>query len=155
MLNRSGSAMGNFERSAGQVQDAGSAVAIGGGGVQCRGLSERRALQGRARKRKRSPSHEPDGARSDCSVISSSGSKDLDEATCSILRNRARYKPALDTDGKPTPSFVIQNIVWETSNLLHTAARQEPSRHCPASCQRPVATGRLVPSLRSRETLGG
>ena len=38
----------------------------------------------------------------DCSVTSSSGSSALDQATCRILRSRARFTPARDSSGNPT-----------------------------------------------------
>lgn len=41
----------------------------------------------------------PDGRVADCTVTGSSGSASLDAATCRILRERARYRPARDPQG--------------------------------------------------------
>ena len=43
------------------------------------------------------------GAPTDCSIVSSSGSTSLDEQTCRLLRERARFDPA--ADGSATRSF--------------------------------------------------
>ena len=42
----------------------------------------------------------PAGAVESCSVIQTSGSAELDAATCALLLKRARYKPARDGTGK-------------------------------------------------------
>ena len=44
----------------------------------------------------------PDGKVTSCSVTSSSGSPDLDEATCSNVTRRGRFAPATDGEGNPT-----------------------------------------------------
>lgn len=53
-----------------------------------------------------------DGRVSDCSVTSSSGSSSLDNATCSILRRRARFTPAKDQNGQPTSDSTSTRIKW-------------------------------------------
>jgi protein TonB len=55
----------------------------------------------------------PDGRVSDCSITSSSGSSSLDNATCSILRRRARFTPAKDQAGNPISDTYSQRIRWE------------------------------------------
>ncbi len=55
----------------------------------------------------------PDGRVSDCSITSSSGSSSLDNATCSILRRRARFTPAKDQAGNPISDTYNQRIRWE------------------------------------------
>ena len=53
-----------------------------------------------------------DGRVTDCSVTASSGSTTLDNATCSILRRRARFTPAKDQNGNPTSDSYSQRIRW-------------------------------------------
>jgi protein TonB len=47
-----------------------------------------------------------------CSVTSSSGSSALDQATCRILRSRARYTPARDQNGNPTSGRDSGRVTW-------------------------------------------
>jgi TonB family protein len=47
----------------------------------------------------------PEGRVSDCRIIQSSGSPSLDAATCRIIRERARYTPARDAQGRPAEAF--------------------------------------------------
>ena len=48
----------------------------------------------------------------DCRVTLSSGSSELDNATCKIMRARARFKPAVDRDGFPIESNYDDKLVW-------------------------------------------
>jgi TonB family protein len=52
------------------------------------------------------------GAVSNCVVLQTSGSQLLDEASCTVLRQRAHFIPALDWKGRPVPSNWIQRINW-------------------------------------------
>ncbi len=54
----------------------------------------------------------PDGRVSDCSVTSSSGSPDLDDATCVNVRRRARFAPATDGEGHPTTGSYTSRVRW-------------------------------------------
>lgn len=54
----------------------------------------------------------PDGRVSACEVTSSSGSSALDQATCRILRSRARYTPARDQSGNPTSGTDQARVQW-------------------------------------------
>ena len=54
----------------------------------------------------------PDGRVSDCAVTGSSGSSALDAATCRLMRSRARFSPARDSDGHPTSDTVANAIKW-------------------------------------------
>jgi len=47
----------------------------------------------------------------DCTVTSSSGSPDLDAATCTNVTRRARFKPALE-NGQPVQSTYSNRIRW-------------------------------------------
>ena len=52
------------------------------------------------------------GRVADCQVSSSSGSRALDSATCRVIRSRARFTPAMDSNGNPTSDTFSQTIVW-------------------------------------------
>jgi protein TonB len=55
----------------------------------------------------------PDGRIVACNVTRSSGNSSLDSATCNILRRRAKYVPARDSNGQPTTDTVsTPPIVW-------------------------------------------
>ncbi len=54
----------------------------------------------------------PDGRPSDCEVTSSSGSPDLDETACTLLKRRGRFTPATDGDGRPTTGAFNSRIKW-------------------------------------------
>jgi protein TonB len=51
-----------------------------------------------------------------CDIASSSGSQALDHASCQILRSRASFTPARDTQGNPTIDTVRQEIRWVLRN---------------------------------------
>lgn len=55
----------------------------------------------------------PDGRVTGCSLNRSTGNAALDSATCSIIRRRAKFTPARDSNGQPT-SDTIQTpaITW-------------------------------------------
>lgn len=52
------------------------------------------------------------GRVSDCRVARSSGSADLDAVTCRLIRERFRYAPALDRQGRPVPDQVGWRQSW-------------------------------------------
>jgi TonB family protein len=54
-----------------------------------------------------------DGRVAGCAIRRSSGSSALDAATCRLMRSRARFTPARDTNGNPAASQVVQEMVWE------------------------------------------
>ena len=53
-----------------------------------------------------------DGKVADCQVVNSSGSPDLDQATCDNVRRRARFQPATDGEGSPTAGSYSNRIRW-------------------------------------------
>lgn len=53
-----------------------------------------------------------DGRVTNCTVTSSTGHSDLDEATCRLLPKRARFKPAIGSDGHPTADTYNGRITW-------------------------------------------
>ncbi len=55
----------------------------------------------------------PDGRVSGCSITRSSGNGSLDAATCSILRRRAKFTPARDSNGNATSDTITTPpITW-------------------------------------------
>jgi protein TonB len=52
------------------------------------------------------------GRVANCDVVSPSGSRTLDRATCKVLQNRARFTPARDNRGSPTTDTVTKRIRW-------------------------------------------
>jgi periplasmic protein TonB len=55
----------------------------------------------------------PNGRVTECSVTSSSGHPDLDQATCSNVQRRARFDPALDGSGNPTTGSYSNRVRWQ------------------------------------------
>ena len=54
----------------------------------------------------------PDGRVTGCSVTGSSGSPDLDDATCANVTRRARFNPATDGEGQPTTGSYSNRVRW-------------------------------------------
>lgn len=54
-----------------------------------------------------------DGRVANCRVTSSSGSPDLDQAACTNISRRGRYKPALDEAGNPIASTDSRRVRWQ------------------------------------------
>ena len=52
------------------------------------------------------------GRVAECSIVSSSGSDTLDDATCRIIEDRARFEPARDTAGKRIGDEYSGRIRW-------------------------------------------
>jgi periplasmic protein TonB len=56
----------------------------------------------------------PDGRVQACNLIRSTGNGALDSATCNILRRRAKFVPAKDSNGNPTSdSYTTPPIRWQ------------------------------------------
>lgn len=53
-----------------------------------------------------------DGRVQDCTITSSSGHSDLDQATCDNLRRRARFRPAEGGDGSPMTGSYSSRVRW-------------------------------------------
>jgi protein TonB len=53
-----------------------------------------------------------DGRVKKCRVTKSSGFRELDRATCNIMRERARFTPALDADGNPVEDTYSSVLTW-------------------------------------------
>ena len=54
----------------------------------------------------------PDGRVTSCEITGSSGSDDLDNATCSNVTRRARFNPATDGEGNPTSGSYSNRVRW-------------------------------------------
>src|SRR5439155_13219397 len=52
------------------------------------------------------------GRVSACRIVQSSGHQILDDATCKIVTERARFSPAQDAAGKPIESHYQRHINW-------------------------------------------
>jgi TonB family protein len=55
---------------------------------------------------------DPFGRVSACDITSSSGSPDLDEVTCTLVTQRARFNPAKDNKGKATTGSYSSRVRW-------------------------------------------
>ena len=55
----------------------------------------------------------PDGRAAGCDVTGSSGSGDLDNATCTLVSRRGRWNPATDGDGNPVTGSWTGSIRWQ------------------------------------------
>ena len=73
----------------------------------------------------------PDGRVGDCTVSTTSGSAALDNATCSIMRRRARFTPARDRNGNPVPDVAAGSFEWSLP-ALRRSRRRMPAR--PGRC---------------------
>lgn len=101
----------------------------------------------------------PNGRVSDCQVTASSGSAALDQASCRILRSRARYTPARDSDGNPTSGSDSGRVTWRLppdESLPEDLRAGIPVPFTPAAARVPFAsfvTARDYPAaaLRARE----
>ena len=71
---------------------------------------------------------ETDGHVSDCDVTRSSGSAELDAATCGFIVRRFRFRPALDSRGRPVPSAIIENHSWEVEQVPDEAPQRRRRR---------------------------
>ena len=52
------------------------------------------------------------GRVSDCQVVKSSGHSDIDASTCKAAKKRARFNPALNSDGKPVEGSYQNRVTW-------------------------------------------
>jgi TonB family protein len=50
-----------------------------------------------------------------CRITSSSGHQILDQATCGVVRSRAHFRPARDSDGKPIGGRYSTKAIWRLS----------------------------------------
>jgi len=55
----------------------------------------------------------PDGRVASCTIRRSSRLAVLDVSTCNILRRRARYTPAMDSNGNPVAGTIRAEVDWD------------------------------------------
>jgi protein TonB len=55
----------------------------------------------------------PDGKVTNCRVTQSSGSSDLDDASCRLMIRRGRFTPAQDQNGSPIASTGTRRVTWK------------------------------------------
>lgn len=53
------------------------------------------------------------GLPADCKIIKPSGSKALDDRTCTIMMSRARFRPKLDAKGRPVSTIFRHSMIWK------------------------------------------
>ena len=58
----------------------------------------------------------PNGRVHGCIVTRSSGSAALDSTTCALMRRRARFTPAIDSNGQPGSAMLTQEVEWTLPN---------------------------------------
>ena len=54
----------------------------------------------------------PEGRVTDCEIEHSSGNAELDDATCDLIIQRFRFRPARDARGQPVESMIEENHTW-------------------------------------------
>lgn len=60
----------------------------------------------------------PDGVPDTCTILLSSGYKDLDDRTCNIVLERARFAPAIGLDNKAVYAVYRQVLSWALGRPL-------------------------------------
>lgn len=55
---------------------------------------------------------ETDGHATNCHIDQSSGSPPVDGLTCRLIEERFRFRPALDENGKPVRSIIVESHEW-------------------------------------------
>jgi protein TonB len=66
-----------------------------------------------------------DGMVSGCAVSGSSGNAELDRLTCHLIEERFRFKPSRDSDGRPVPSTIEDDVhIWEVPKPGDPAQRR-------------------------------
>lgn len=112
-----------------------------------------------------------DGRTTGCRIETSSGSASLDETTCTIMKQRARFEPARDARGRPATTTLRRRVTWKLPQdtkaetlgpggieevmildekdfpvVCSDADRSTPDRA--RSCVRPVQANFLLPIVR-------
>lgn len=74
------------------------------------------------------------GQATDCRAVETSGTPALDETTCTIMRKRAKFQPALDHEGKPMAALTYWRVNWLIEDSFSYELNPGPSA-------RPASTG--------------
>lgn len=56
---------------------------------------------------------DPSGLPADCHILQSSGSKSLDDRTCTIMMSRARFRQVFDKKHQPIPGTFKHAMIWK------------------------------------------
>lgn len=51
-----------------------------------------------------------------CTIVATSSDSDLDGRTCAVMLERARFRPALDSEGRPVPDSVTASVTWRLAD---------------------------------------
>lgn len=70
----------------------------------------------------------PDGRAESCRIVGSSGSPTLDEGTCAIMTERARFTPARDAEGRRVTDLFAARIAWELPPVAPLPAERARAR---------------------------
>lgn len=54
-----------------------------------------------------------DGHVTKCSVVESSGTKELDDQTCALLTSKVRFRPAVTADGHKVAAPLVDAMMWQ------------------------------------------
>ncbi|HMI21050.1 MAG TPA: energy transducer TonB [Sphingomonas sp.] len=66
------------------------------------------------------------GLVSNCIPFGSVGAARLDDSACNALRRRAKYRPALDAEGKPITAYLYKAVTWGQLNDHFTVRVSDP-----------------------------
>lgn len=86
-----------------------------------------------------------------CTIMASSGYERLDRETCDMMVENAKFKPVLDSNGKPQDAAHIGYVNWRipgatvTATKVATAARERPAK---VVCKHTQKTGSLIQNSR-------
>lgn len=57
---------------------------------------------------------EPNGTVSDCRILYRTNPDSFADLSCKLIKERARFTPALDSNGSPVKSFYISQVRWQS-----------------------------------------
>ena len=67
-----------------------------------------------------------DGRVSRCDVTRSSGNAELDATTCRLIRERFRFEPSRDREGRPVPAYIVEKHSWAMRTAPDQGDDDEP-----------------------------
>jgi TonB family protein len=67
---------------------------------------------------------DPSGVVQSCSVTNSSGSSSLDEGTCALLKSRAKFDPARDSNGHAVAGTFASHVQWVYPQVVPAPAAE-------------------------------
>lgn len=82
-----------------------------------------------------------------CLITESSGSLDLDEATCRLVADRARFQPATDAKGRAAPGSYTSRIHWtlpSAKNALQPGSLRFVFTVAPDGSKKDCAVGEAI-----------